>query len=427
MRDTLVNLSLLLTLASPAFGAAVSKISPDATCGKTSAFTCQGSKWGNCCSQYNFCGSSDAYCGTGCQSAYGTCKTTTVIPTPSQGLKVSQNAACGSGVTCQGSKWGNCCSSHGWCGSSKDYCGTGCQALFGSCDAVSTSSTSRSATVRGASTSSTLATSRTTSSSTTSSSSTSSTSVTATTSSLSSSSSSTSSSSLSSLSSSSSSSSSTSTSTTMASSSASPTSASTQRFPTVSVFTIFDATTSATPSSSTSSSTQTTSSSSASSSTQTPTSQTVAATSTAITSAAPSVTVSTSKAYVEVFQSSPGCLYEGSVVHYRYPAPNLGPAGDYTDAISTCRAYCDSYPRCNNFFLSITQDPSTTELNNVFARCQLGFMPFLNTLLGCGPNDVAVWYSVAYDLVETGPFTITVRPTVSTDTLTSSAPTMTAF
>lgn len=49
------------------------------------------------------------------------------------GLKVSSDGACGNGVTCLGSAFGDCCSAHGFCGGSADYCGDGCQAGFGAC------------------------------------------------------------------------------------------------------------------------------------------------------------------------------------------------------------------------------------------------------------------------------------------------------
>ena len=50
-------------------------------------------------------------------------------------LKISQDGSCGgsTGQTCQGSKLGDCCSAHGYCGLSVDYCGDGCQLGFGSC------------------------------------------------------------------------------------------------------------------------------------------------------------------------------------------------------------------------------------------------------------------------------------------------------
>lgn len=49
------------------------EISPDGTCGGTTGFTCKGSVYGDCCSQYHFCGSSEDYCGTGCDSGFGDC------------------------------------------------------------------------------------------------------------------------------------------------------------------------------------------------------------------------------------------------------------------------------------------------------------------------------------------------------------------
>jgi len=48
-------------------------------------------------------------------------------------LDVTQNGQCGSGLTCLGSAYGDCCSEHGWCGSSADHCGPQCQAAFGKC------------------------------------------------------------------------------------------------------------------------------------------------------------------------------------------------------------------------------------------------------------------------------------------------------
>lgn len=48
-------------------------VSLDGNCGGATAQTCQGSEFGNCCSQYGFCGASNLYCGAGCQPAFGTC------------------------------------------------------------------------------------------------------------------------------------------------------------------------------------------------------------------------------------------------------------------------------------------------------------------------------------------------------------------
>ncbi len=47
--------------------------------------------------------------------------------------QVSADGACGNGVTCLGSNWGQCCSAHGYCGSDDAYCGAGCNSAFGIC------------------------------------------------------------------------------------------------------------------------------------------------------------------------------------------------------------------------------------------------------------------------------------------------------
>ena len=52
---------------------------------------------------------------------------------PSLGLQVSTNGACGEGTTCLGSNWGICCSAHGFCGNSASYCGAGCLPAYGAC------------------------------------------------------------------------------------------------------------------------------------------------------------------------------------------------------------------------------------------------------------------------------------------------------
>lgn len=50
------------------------KVSPDGTCGGTAAdWTCAGSAFGQCCSEYGFCGEAERFCGTGCQAAFGRC------------------------------------------------------------------------------------------------------------------------------------------------------------------------------------------------------------------------------------------------------------------------------------------------------------------------------------------------------------------
>ncbi|KAL3772120.1 hypothetical protein ACHAWO_013525, partial [Cyclotella atomus] len=90
---------------------------------------------GQCCSQWGYCGTGNAYCGTCCQYGCPTSPTTptvTLPPTkqpppptnnpPSTCPAVS--AACGPGNPCSG---GLCCSEWGYCGSTEAYCGTCCQ------------------------------------------------------------------------------------------------------------------------------------------------------------------------------------------------------------------------------------------------------------------------------------------------------------
>jgi hypothetical protein len=61
---------------------------------------------------------------------------TSAKPAATPTTKVSTDASCGSsngGATCAGSGFGDCCSTNGWCGSTSAYCGTGCQTGFGNC------------------------------------------------------------------------------------------------------------------------------------------------------------------------------------------------------------------------------------------------------------------------------------------------------
>ncbi|KAF1830235.1 chitin binding protein [Decorospora gaudefroyi] len=115
-------------------------VSTDGTCGTQGGATCVGSSFGNCCSQYGWCGSTPDHCGASCNSAFGICSggsTTTTKPPPaptSTALPVSNDGTCGAGkATCLNSPFGNCCSQYGWCGSTTGHCGTGCQRSFGSC------------------------------------------------------------------------------------------------------------------------------------------------------------------------------------------------------------------------------------------------------------------------------------------------------
>lgn len=50
-------------------------LTPDNTCGGSNGYSCDPSNsyGGPCCSAAGYCGITDAYCGTGCQSTFGTC------------------------------------------------------------------------------------------------------------------------------------------------------------------------------------------------------------------------------------------------------------------------------------------------------------------------------------------------------------------
>jgi len=105
-----------------------------AKCGKGYG-SCSG---GKCCSKYGYCGTTDAYCGTGCQSSFGHCNgSSTSSPSPS--YTVSTNGRCGKefGTSCPNKE---CCSKYGYCGTSDKHCDAGCQSGFGRCGSGSTSS-----------------------------------------------------------------------------------------------------------------------------------------------------------------------------------------------------------------------------------------------------------------------------------------------
>ncbi|KAH8890168.1 hypothetical protein GQ53DRAFT_180803 [Thozetella sp. PMI_491] len=56
---------------------------------------------------------------------------------PDPTLQTTVDGSCGNGKTCLGSKWGDCCSAHLYCGKSDDYCGSNCNPAFGTCNGVS--------------------------------------------------------------------------------------------------------------------------------------------------------------------------------------------------------------------------------------------------------------------------------------------------
>ncbi|KAI8936200.1 hypothetical protein NX059_006631 [Plenodomus lindquistii] len=64
-------------------------------------------------------------------------RTASAIPSSTQ--VVSTNGQCGAsanGMTCLGSQLGDCCSQYGYCGSTSAFCTTGCQSAFGNCTAA---------------------------------------------------------------------------------------------------------------------------------------------------------------------------------------------------------------------------------------------------------------------------------------------------
>ncbi|KAF1911092.1 hypothetical protein BDU57DRAFT_462477, partial [Ampelomyces quisqualis] len=144
-------------------------VSKNSRCGKDCKQTCQGSTFGNCCSQSGYCGSTDGYCRSGCQPGFGSCASgasgsqsaisiptsTSSIPrppnpislisssrktsgSPTSSQTVSKNGRCGAkfgGQTCKGSTHGDCCSQYFYCGSTDSYCNpASCQKGYGDCN-----------------------------------------------------------------------------------------------------------------------------------------------------------------------------------------------------------------------------------------------------------------------------------------------------
>jgi hypothetical protein len=145
--------TIMATVTSSAQPSSTAVISTNGGCGTDyDNYTCVGSTFGDCCSEYGFCGSGTDYCdvASGCQAAFGTCSptssssssssltTTTSSAQPSSTAVISTNGGCGTdydNYTCAGSAFGDCCSQYGFCGSTSDYCATsgGCQTAFGTC------------------------------------------------------------------------------------------------------------------------------------------------------------------------------------------------------------------------------------------------------------------------------------------------------
>ncbi|KAF8463595.1 hypothetical protein BDZ91DRAFT_298776 [Kalaharituber pfeilii] len=106
--------------------------SPDNSCGLTGAgnsfgYSCGASNLGPCCSQHGWCGATDAYCGTGCQSKFGQCDPDT---------DPNDDGTCGPANGNKVCSDGKCCSPSGFCGTTKDHCKSpDCLRGFGKCDA----------------------------------------------------------------------------------------------------------------------------------------------------------------------------------------------------------------------------------------------------------------------------------------------------
>lgn len=135
---------LSTTLLAIAISTFAQEISIDGNCSTNSNInaTCLGSSFGDCCSANGFCGSTDVYCGAGCQETSGNCAANASL--------ISVDGRCGrqdpGTHICPQSIFGPCCSVNGFCGSNSTYCGTGCQSDFGECDVDTATSTTSSVT-----------------------------------------------------------------------------------------------------------------------------------------------------------------------------------------------------------------------------------------------------------------------------------------
>ncbi|KAF3031169.1 hypothetical protein E8E12_000443 [Didymella heteroderae] len=103
----------------PAAGDAL--VSTDGSCGPSTSnnATCTGSSFGTCCSMDGYCGDSDNHCGAG-MCYPGACITSDNVPSPS--------GECGplhpGSYVCEGTSFGPCCNQYEYCGSGSDFCGT---------------------------------------------------------------------------------------------------------------------------------------------------------------------------------------------------------------------------------------------------------------------------------------------------------------
>jgi hypothetical protein len=134
----LTSLSRIDTdLAASSNSSTALAVSTDGSCGDGTSFICLGSRWGDCCSSKGWCGKDGAYCGAGCQIKFGNCTAAAASSSPggSSTTSISTDGSCGgsTGSICLGSTFGDCCSEKGYCGGNSSYCAIGCQSDFGHC------------------------------------------------------------------------------------------------------------------------------------------------------------------------------------------------------------------------------------------------------------------------------------------------------
>jgi chitinase len=78
-----------------------------AACGPGKGYCASGA----CCSQFGYCGTTAAHCGTGCQSNFGTCGAPSLSSDGGENIPVSSIWKCGTGkTTCVGNGNNQCCS-----------------------------------------------------------------------------------------------------------------------------------------------------------------------------------------------------------------------------------------------------------------------------------------------------------------------------
>ncbi|OUM62016.1 carbohydrate-binding module family 18 protein [Piromyces sp. E2] len=85
----------------------------------------------SCCSKYGSCSYGDAFCGKGCQPAYGKCDSVASSPK----IELSTDGRCGEFgdkiLMCPNN---SCCSKYGSCSYGDAFCGKGCQPAYGKCN-----------------------------------------------------------------------------------------------------------------------------------------------------------------------------------------------------------------------------------------------------------------------------------------------------